>query len=164
MFLPLKGQPAACACLPVVVLDTNIVLDWLVFDQPDVAAVAHAITAGQVRWFASPAMRDELAAVLARGTLAAWQPDAERIWRCWERWAATIEPSPSPEGGRLCCTDPDDQKFIDLAWQLRPCTLLSRDRAVLRLARRAQAVGLDIQTGAVWAKRQSMIAAGNPDA
>ena len=48
------------------------------------------------------------------------------------------------------CTDADDQKFIDLALGARAVALLSADRAVLRLARRAAAFGLVITTVAGW--------------
>ena len=41
------------------------------------------------------------------------------------------------EAQALRCTDPDDQKFVDLALALAPACLISRDRAVLKLARRA---------------------------
>ena len=50
----------------------------------------------------------------------------------------------------LRCTDPEDQMFIDLAVQLGGATLLSRDRAVLKLARRAQAYGVSILTPERW--------------
>ena len=51
---------------------------------------------------------------------------------------------------RMRCTDADDQKFIDLALAARAVALLSADRAVLRLARRASAFGLVITTVAGW--------------
>jgi predicted nucleic acid-binding protein len=51
---------------------------------------------------------------------------------------------------RLRCTDPDDQKFIDAAI-VSAQWLISRDRAVLKLARRAAALGLRIVTPERWA-------------
>ena len=50
----------------------------------------------------------------------------------------------------LRCSDIDDQKFIDLAVAARAVALLSADRAVLRLARRASAWGLAITTVERW--------------
>lgn len=135
------------------VLDTNIVLDWLVFDDPGVTALQAAITSDRVRWLASPAMRDELASVLTRGSLLAWQPDSQHIWSSWQRWACIVTPHATAPEHCLRCTDPDDQKFVDLALQVGAQALLSRDRAVLRLARRARAIGLEIMTGAVWAQK-----------
>jgi predicted nucleic acid-binding protein len=34
------------------------------------------------------------------------------------------------------CEDADDQKFIELAWHARASHLLTRDKALLKLARR----------------------------
>ena len=50
---------------PTVVLDTNIVLDAFVFDDPATHTLQAALLAGSLRWLASPAMREELARVLA---------------------------------------------------------------------------------------------------
>ena len=49
------------------------------------------------------------------------------------------------------CRDPDDQKFIDLARCIGAGTLLSRDRAVLKLAARARRLGVLILTPTAWA-------------
>ena len=55
------------------------------------------------------------------------------------------------EALRMRCTDPDDQTFIDLALSRGAQWLLSRDRAVLKLAKRARVLGLHILTPAAWA-------------
>jgi len=49
------------------------------------------------------------------------------------------------------CTDPDDQKFIDLAATSGAQWLISRDRAVLKLRKRAFALAqLRIVSPAEW--------------
>jgi predicted nucleic acid-binding protein len=133
-----------------IVLDTNVVLDWLVFRSPACQPLAAAIEAGKVRWIATAAMRDELAHVLARGHLAAWSPDEPRLWAHWERWTHAAD-SPTLTGSalRLRCRDTDDQKFIDLAL-VQARWLVSRDRAVLKLARRAAALGVNITPPDRW--------------
>lgn len=134
---------------PAIVLDTNVVLDCLLFRDPGCAALVEWLAAGRLRWLASTAMRDELAHVLARGHLDAWSPDPAALFAIWDRWvSSTAEGGPS----RLHCTDPDDQKFIDAALTHRARWLVSRDRAVLKLARRARAVGLAIVTPAAWTR------------
>jgi predicted nucleic acid-binding protein len=35
------------------------------------------------------------------------------------------------------CQDPDDQIFLDLAFTVKPCILISKDNAVLKFAARA---------------------------
>jgi len=43
------------------VLDTNIVLDLWVFDEPRAEALRLSVEAGHTHWLATAAMRDELA-------------------------------------------------------------------------------------------------------
>lgn len=133
---------------PSVVLDTNVLLDWLVFRDPSTAALANAIAAGRLRWLASAAMRREFDQVLGRPALASWQPDAAAAAGAWDRYAvlAGVEPPP----GLLRCTDPDDQVFIDLALHARAAWLLTRDRALLALAKRARPWGLLVQAPTAW--------------
>jgi len=137
---------------PAVVLDSNVVFDWLVFRQPGVQPLVEAITEGRLRWLVTGPMLEELRHVLGRGVLARWQPDAEALQAACVRWACVC-PVPSPQGAalRLRCRDTDDQKFIDLALAGPARWLLSRDKAVLALARRARPLGLAIMTPEAWA-------------
>jgi predicted nucleic acid-binding protein len=134
--------------LPALVLDTNVVLDWLVFRDASCAVLAAAIEAGRVRWLATPAMRDELAAVLARGGFERWSPDLDAVLAGWDRHVVPAEPAPPAPG--WACSDPDDQKFLDLAVHARATSLLTRDRALLAFTRRAQPSGLWIGRPADW--------------
>ena len=133
--------------IPTLVLDTNAVLDWLVFANPACQAFTDAITVGRVRWIVNAAVREELVHVLARGVVDRWQPDLPRLWHTWERHATAIE---HPSVGNCSprrhprCTDTDDQKFIDLALGTGARWLVTRDRALLKLARQARALDLAI--------------------
>ena len=143
-------MPLAPTALPLV-LDTNVVLDWLVFRDPSSRPVEAAIRSGQVRWIVTAAIRLETERVLTYKHFASHLVDQVAVFSTWEAFAETIDPSPSLPPHPLRCTDPDDQKFIDLALHLGTSTLLSRDRAVLKLARRARAFGLTIATPEAWA-------------
>ena len=133
--------------IPILVLDTNAVLDWLVFDNPTSQAVAEAITTRRVQWIVNAAVRDELAHVLARGVVDRWKPNLTMLWDTWERLATPLEQAqPTPSHRRPQCTDPDDQKFVDLALDHEARWLITRDRALLKLARRARLLGLAIAT------------------
>ena len=118
------------------VLDTNIVLDLLVFADPQAQLVSEGLLAGSLRWLATSAMREELARVLAYPKLARrvthhrGGPDA--VLADFDRHANLVEVAPKAP---VTCGDPDDQKFIDLAVAHR-CTLLSKDYEVLRLRKR----------------------------
>jgi predicted nucleic acid-binding protein len=135
---------------PAVVLDTNVVLDWLVFRNPDGRPLFEAIEQGRLRWLVTEAMQDELLHVLGRGVAASFSPDLPRIIESWRRLSETL-PSPAAHGeaARLRCTDTDDQKFVDLALSSARW-LVSRDRAVLKLARRAERLGLSVLPPGRW--------------
>jgi putative PIN family toxin of toxin-antitoxin system len=133
-----------------VVLDTNVVLDWLVFRNPDGRLLFDAIERRQLRWIATEAMRDELLHVLGRGVAAAYAPDMHTIIESLRLLSETAQPPElQGEATRLRCTDTDDQKFIDLALA-EARWLVSRDRAVLKLARRASRLGLQVIPPARW--------------
>ncbi len=136
---------------PGLVLDTNVVLDWLVFADPATVGFVSAIESAQVCWQVTPALRDELAQVLARGLRTRPGLDACGVWRRWEAWSTNVEAPPCNEPeARFCCSDPDDQKFIDLAMRRGARWLLSRDKAVLKLAKRVEPLGLAIITPRLW--------------
>lgn len=139
-----------------VVLDTNATLDWLVFRDPAGARFGAAIAAGRLRWRATAAMRREFDHVLARPALAPWQPDAAAAADAWARHAVLADLE--PPAGPLRCTDPDDQVFIDFALQQRATWLLTRDRALLALAKRARAWGVAILTPQAWLDPEQMFA------
>ncbi len=125
------------------VLDTNVVLDWLVFSNPRTALVAQALESGAMRWLSCEPMRSELAHMLASRSLSAWSPDADAVLATHDRLATLLEPPALPLV-RLRCTDPDDQVFIDLALAQRAQWLWTHDRALLKLARKAALLGTRI--------------------
>ncbi len=142
---PLDTPPPPPKARPVVVLDTNVILDWLVFKDPVCAGWTTLIEAGAWRWIASAEMRSEWAAVLRYPAIQAWHPDmahAEAAWACWAQEVPAAASCP------LRCTDADDQKFIDLALAHRAQWLVTKDRALLKLARRARAWQVQVQTPA----------------
>lgn len=136
---------------PALVIDTQVVMDWLVFRDARVQHLAAAVTSGAVRWLVAPAMRDEIRHVLGRGVAAAYAPDLAFIEAQFDTHAQPVDdPAPQPLAGRLVCRDPDDQKFIDLALANHAQWLVSRDKAVLALAKRARARDLMIVTPERW--------------
>jgi putative PIN family toxin of toxin-antitoxin system len=135
---------------PAVVLDTNVVLDWLVFRNSGGRALFDAIENRRLRWLVTSPMRAELEHVVGRGVLASWSPDLGQILESWRMLSENVSPPlASGEASRLRCTDPDDQKFIDLALaQAR--WLISRDRAVLKLGKRAGRLGVQFVPPERW--------------
>lgn len=132
---------------PVWVLDTNVVLDLFVFQDPRFAGLAAALRAAPGSWVSTEAMRAEFNAVMARGELARWASRRAAAQACWRHLPTLAGAAPRCE---LRCADPDDQMFLDLAAVLPPCWLLTRDAKVLRLRRRAAALGIRIATPSTW--------------
>lgn len=129
-----------------VVLDTNIVLDIYLFQDPKVVTVHERLVTGQMRWIATQRMRDELARVLAYPHIERWmsyhQCDAGSVLEKVDPlWTPVADAAPAPAS--LRCRDRDDQIFIDLALA-HGALLLSKDREVLRLQRRLGAHGVTV--------------------
>jgi uncharacterized protein len=134
---------------PLVVLDTNVVLDWLLFADPGAQALASAIKQGRLRWVATAAMRGEFNHVLGRGLAAAHGADVESFVFAWEQHCVEHRTAP-PAAPPLRCTDADDQKFLDLALAAGARWLVSRDRALLKLRSKAAARHLAIVAPGQW--------------
>jgi len=141
---------------PVVVLDTNAVLDWLVFGDPTCDLLGAAIASGQVRWLATRDMLAELDAVLARDPLRCCYERSKRALTAALSLVklAEFEAYPTPAQAPRC-RDVDDQKFIELAVCVGASSLLTRDRALLELRDHAQHLGVSIRTPAQWASEHA---------
>lgn len=133
-----------------VVVDTNIALDLLVFDDPGQAALAAALAAGEAEWIATAAMRDELARVLGypliARRLAAQGRGPAAVLAGFDARSRRIDAVPAR--APCACSDPDDQIFVDLA-VAHGARLLSKDRALLTMRRRLALRGVAV--GREWA-------------
>jgi putative PIN family toxin of toxin-antitoxin system len=117
-----------------VVLDTNVVLDLLHFDDAAARPLRLALEAGLVQCAVTAATLDEWRRVLGYPEFAL---DPARQAARFERYQALSVPMPGvARPGMPRCSDPDDQKFIELAAAAAADALVSKDRAVLGLRRR----------------------------
>lgn len=123
------------------ILDTNVWLAWLVYDDPVTRRLGEAVEAGEVVLPALPRIRDEFERVLAYPRLRLEPAQRDDALRRFDRHARMGPPAPVAD---LTCRDPDDQVFLDLALHRGVGWLLSRDRQLLALRRRALARGLRI--------------------
>lgn len=131
-----------------VLLDTHVLLELWLFQQPTLTEMASTLSLGRLQWWASQAMLDELAHVRARPWDSRWTARPELFA---PEPLCVLRPTPAnPAPWR--CRDPDDQKFLDLACAEAPIRLWSRDRALLQWRKRAAARGVVIETPeAGWA-------------
>ena len=122
------------------VIDTNVWLDWLVFDDPSAAALAVVRAAGRLELPATVPIRAELAAVLERPLFGLDVRAREAVLARFDSLALMLPaPEPAELPARLpVCRDPDDRKFVELALGCGAGFLVSRDKAVLKLAGRAR--------------------------
>lgn len=132
-----------CASL-LLVLDTNIVLDLLVFRDVAAQPLAAGLARGKLDWVATPAMRDELERVLGYAHIAARLAlkgeQAGDVLAGFDGQARIVE---AAARAPVICADPDDQKFVDLAVRHQGL-LLSKDAAVLVLKRKLAALQVDV--------------------
>ena len=124
------------------VLDTNIVLDLWVFDDPTSVLLRERLSEGEIQWLATAAMREELARVLhypqiAR-RLAMRGMTAEAVLAHFDRHAQLQPDAPKAP---YTCKDADDQKFIDLAVH-HTAALHSKDAQVLCMKNRLARCGV----------------------
>lgn len=128
----------------VVVLDTNLALDLLVFDDPACEPLRAALARAELRWIATVAMRDELARVLGYPLIAARLLRIERsAQQVLDAFDAQAHDMPAAPAADCRCEDPDDQIFIDLA-VAHGARLLSKDRAVLAMRRHLAGRGVSV--------------------
>lgn len=141
------SQPVADGAT-VLVLDTNIVLDLFVYEDPATHSLLQQLNQTGTRWLATTAMRDELARVLGypqiakRLTARALPADAVLA-----RFDRHVEIVPAAVKAPCTCKDPDDQRFIDLAVAHR-AVLVSKDAEVLCMAKRLDRLGAVVKR--IW--------------
>ena len=114
-----------------VVLDTNVFLDCWVFEDAAARPLRVALEAGRVRAVRSDATDAELADVIARPQFAARATARAALLDWWQQQADLIEViSAAP----VRCSDPADQRFLDLAFAARAHVLVTKDKALLATA------------------------------
>ena len=124
-----------------IILDTNVCLDLFVFHDPRWAALLSAIESGAVEAITRADCRDEYRIVLHYKHLPL---DETSRALAEQRFDALIKVvAPAESGVRLpVCTDRDDQKFLELARDAQADILITKDKALLKLARRLTKAGM----------------------
>ena len=128
-----------------IVLDTNIVLDTFVFNDPAAEPLRLGLVNKELDWLATQPMRDELARVLAYPKITTRlefnKLTLQDVLAKFDHHARIVEVAPKAS---MTCSDADYQKFIDLAVQ-HGALLLSKDRDVISMRKRLLAQGIRAQ-------------------
>ncbi|MBU3613140.1 putative toxin-antitoxin system toxin component, PIN family [Polynucleobacter sp. MG-27-Goln-C1] len=119
-----------------VVLDTNILLDIFVFNDERAINLKQAIMDGSITAVASQKTLLEFADVISRPLFKLDEVTQAAIMNQWQSLAQQHDDS-NLAAAPWKCQDPDDQIFLDLAYQLKPAIIISKDNALLHLASRA---------------------------
>ena len=135
------------------VLDTNIWIDWLVFDDPSIASLKAAHSDGRISIVVNEACLAELKAVLAYPQFRL--DDVQKRNHLAEVDRCSTRHDDQRRGGRTAlprCDDPDDQKFLEIARDTQADWLITKDKALLRIRRnKLEATGFRIGTPEHWA-------------
>jgi predicted nucleic acid-binding protein len=155
------------------VLDTNCVLDLLLFQDANCQPIAHWLGSHQAQILVTSAMLEELRRVLTYADFALSAAQQQSIWARYVAMSVLLTPAEMPPlpPSLPRCRDPDDQGFIDLAAALAATApgaptkpgsvlLISRDKAVLRLRRALQRVVVTLlapaELDAYWLAYQTL--------
>jgi putative PIN family toxin of toxin-antitoxin system len=124
-----------------IVLDTNVCLDLFVFHDPRWAALLAAIESGAVQAVTREDCRMEYLVVLHYPHLPL--DEASRAVSAARFDALITVIAPPVSGVRLpVCSDRDDQKFLELARDCQADILITKDKALLKLARKTANAGM----------------------
>jgi putative PIN family toxin of toxin-antitoxin system len=133
------------------VLDTNVVLDCLVFRDPASRDLLAAIESNRLEVLAHPLTLEELRRVLAYPQC---RLDGAAQQEIGDRYAALTTLVETPDGftrNRLSlppefprCRDQDDDLFLALAYHSRADALISKDRDLLKMRRKVKKFGVTI--------------------
>ena len=130
-----------------VALDTNVWLDWLVFDDPSVAALKAAYHEERIEIVIDNACLDELGVVLSYPEFELDKAQIKNHLANVERCVIRKDERPSIRTLALPrCSDPDDQKFLELARDAKADWLITKDKALLSM-RRGQLKAMTFRIG-----------------
>jgi len=119
-----------------VVFDTNVLLDLFVFNDFRALHLKQALVEKKIDAIASQKTLEEFADVISRPLFSLEMAEQEKILLQWKSQARLMNDQ-SLLQSPWRCQDPDDQIFLDLAFTVKPCILISKDNAVLKFAARA---------------------------
>lgn len=124
-----------------VVIDTNVCLDLFVFNDPRWTKLVAAIESGEVEAVTRADCRDEYNIVLHYKHLPL---DDDSRPLAAARFDALIKVVTPPESSIKLpvCSDKADQKFLEIARDAGAEVLITKDKALLKLARRLAREGM----------------------
>jgi putative PIN family toxin of toxin-antitoxin system len=124
-----------------IVLDTNVCLDLFVFHDRRWAALLAALRDGMVEAVTRADCRNEWRIVLGYPHLPLDSESRVLAAAEFDLLIRLVDPAASAIQLPLC-SDTDDQKFLELARDASAAALITKDKALLKLARKTAKAGL----------------------
>ena len=142
-----------------IVLDTNVCLDLFVFHDPRWAGLMAALEDGSIEAVTRADCRDEYNVVLHYKHLPLDETSRPQSAARFDALITVIDAAPKPL--RLpVCSDRDDQKFLEIARDAGAEILITKDKALLKLARKTSQAGMfRIMLPEAWLKLQAALPA-----
>ncbi|RJF98596.1 putative toxin-antitoxin system toxin component, PIN family [Noviherbaspirillum saxi] len=128
-----------------IVIDTNVCLDLFVFHDSRWAQLLAALNAGDIEAVTRSDCRTEWLKVLEYRHLPLNDELRPEVIAAFDRLITCLPADFSSVRAEILlpvCTDPDDQKFLELARDAGAATLITKDKALLKLARRTARAGM----------------------
>lgn len=116
------------------VLDTNVCLDLFVFRDPAIKKFHDAIKANMFHLITRKDCHEEWLRVLDYPKLNLNETEKKRSKLEFDKLVQLIEPEKRDYYLLPVCSDKDDQKFMELAFDARAGILITKDKALLKLA------------------------------
>lgn len=139
------------------VLDTNVCLDLFVYRDLRWQPLLQSMENGEVVCVTRADCRTEWILVLEYPRFALSDSARQAAMDAFDRLIIPAEHDLPAELRLPVCKDQDDQKFIELAASSGASHLLSKDKALLKLAGRARRLGLfEIISPAQWVARYAL--------
>lgn len=137
------------------VIDTNVLLDLFVFHDPRWNGLLDALRSGAIQGVTREDCRQEWLHVLRyphlpldEGTRQAAIAEFDSLIHISDAAAAAA--------ALPVCSDRDDQKFLELARDAQAAVLVTKDKALLKLAKRTAKAGMfRILTPQTWLQEQA---------
>lgn len=138
-----------------VVIDTNVCLDLFVFRDPRYAELVGALRDGSLHAVTNTACRKEWIFVLGYPHLPLDESDKPALIAEFDALISLREIEKPEEMALPVCKDKEDQKFLELARDTQAALLITKDKALLKLAKRTAKRGLfAILTPDDWLRRR----------
>ena len=123
-----------------IVIDTNVCLDLFLFRDPRWQELMDGLKRGDIEAVTSASCRMEFTLVLAYEKMQLSTESQAAILQEFDQLIRLIDLPTDPYATNAIklplCKDRDDQKFLELAYASQADTLITKDKALLKLARK----------------------------